>query len=801
MGKFDINPFDRSALTEYRLLAGRSSEYRRIRFILRNSSLQRDRIKSILITGDRGVGKTSFLNLIEKESLANNLIPVRINLTEANSVNSNEFFWYVFYQIINKLFDLNLLGGKGGLFDAMIQKILNSDGLLDQANWVFRTPILRKNYLNNKNSSFEFDLFVEDLKLLRKQIPDSGDNRFNEKTKLLLLVDESQYIYSKLNIIEDVRYVIQHHDLGVGFVFAGDSTFISSYWESVFGGSHREFEIIALNYFVDNQAVVDYFVKSLDSIGWTSEEIETKLFYRFKHACRQIFQLTSGKPSWINTIASKMFERCMLGESTELRFDREAQSEVKKLLEDSGQIDKSKLDYIDNLPFKYQKWLAALFASELNTFDQVYFYTKFKLTGDDHLTGSEFLTFCEQLVTHGIIIPLREDDEDKSIGYRYKISDNLFKNKPYITFGLESDTIKQWLLINSDGKYGFGFEPPADRFVYFINSELVSEKRNVVLVRARLNLGEEDQFRFARIVEMINDGSFDVPHEPFEKIEAIYKFCKKLKESSERRSLYCTMKNMTSGRVRAWNVYNYDDKEKLIGFNDLPRKIQKFISTVEEYKSESHNYLLEIFIDSISRPNMEKFQHLIMDTKDVKKIGIILDDKMDDLLRYYLKDSDIETSYLTALFFYELFEAGHDLKIRELNNAAYVFIAKSEFDKASNLLHEAKSQIQNEFDDPCTACLSLYNLAIIDIHKGEYLKGLSGFKSALSYYQSKLNIEESAIGVLNILNLDENGKILVQEIREGDPKYPRISIKSLVEHNIEIIESSCLNPAENRENA
>ncbi len=60
MGKFDTNPFDRAALTDYRLLAGRANEFRQIRFILRNSSKQQNRIKHILISGNRGVGKTSF---------------------------------------------------------------------------------------------------------------------------------------------------------------------------------------------------------------------------------------------------------------------------------------------------------------------------------------------------------------------------------------------------------------------------------------------------------------------------------------------------------------------------------------------------------------------------------------------------------------------------------------------------------------------------------------------------------------------------------------------------------------------
>lgn len=349
MGNFDTNPFDRTALTDARLLAGRTNEYRLIKQVLRNSFKQQNRIKSLLISGDRGVGKTSFLNLIEAECPSNNIIPIRINLTNTNSNNSNEFFWYMFSQTINKIYTFELFGGKNGLIDSAIKNILHSEGLSDQVNYVFNTPILRKNYLVNSNSLFEFDLLVEDLKKIRKEVSGSQENQFNDKTKILFLVDESQNIYSNISIIEELRYIIQHQDLGIGFVFAGDKSFQSSKWEIVFGGTHRDFEVINLDYFNDSDDVVDYFTKSLESIGWNSKQIEETLFYRFKLACRQIYYLTSGKPAWINIIASKMFERCMNRESTLLNFDKQAQNDVKQILGNSGQIDKVKLDFIERL--------------------------------------------------------------------------------------------------------------------------------------------------------------------------------------------------------------------------------------------------------------------------------------------------------------------------------------------------------------------------------------------------------------------------------------------------------------------
>ncbi len=308
MGKFDINPFDRSALRDYKLLAGRKNEFNLIRFKLRNSSKNNGRF-NIIIAGNRGVGKTSFLNLIEGECPTNNIISVRINLTEANSANANEFFWHVFIQTLNTLFEYNLFGGTGGEIDKAVQSILHSNGIEDQANWVFRSPILRRNYLLSSSCPYESEQFISDIKQFHKGIINSDNDNFNKNTKIVYLIDESHHIYSKIQVIEQIRYIVQHPDLKIGFVFAGDNSFENSKWESEFGGSWRDFEIINLNYFDNVESVIDYFRKSLDYIGWTENEIEDTLFFRFKRACTQIFQLTSGKPSWINAIAKKMFSR------------------------------------------------------------------------------------------------------------------------------------------------------------------------------------------------------------------------------------------------------------------------------------------------------------------------------------------------------------------------------------------------------------------------------------------------------------------------------------------------------------
>lgn len=781
MGSFDNNPFDRTALTEYRLLAGRTDEFRKIRAILRNSSKNRDRVKSVLLSGSRGVGKTSFLNLISNECIDNNLIPIRINLTSTNSDNLNEFFWYLFSQTMNAMYALDLFEGKGGAVDLTIQKILHSDGIQDHANWIFRSPILRKNYLTI-NSNFEFDSFAEDLKLIRESIKGSGG--FDEKTKILFLVDESQNIYSNSQIIESIRYIIQNSNLGVGFIFAGDNTFETSTWETVFGGSYREFDVINLNYFTDVNDVIEYFKKSLDSIGWTTNEIEETLFYRFKLTCRQIFQLTSGNPAWINIIAAKMFERCSNGETSMLRFDRLVQKEVQYLLENSGQLDRSKLDIIDNLKPKLKLWLAEIFSSEFSYLEQVYFYTKFKLSGDNFLTIDDFKGFCLSLLKNKIIVFFKDEDID----FDSPEILNEILNKRYFAFGLNSDTIKQWLQISTDGKFRFSFTPPDRRFIEFLNSQVVTEVANTSIFDAESD-DIEDGFRLSKVIDEINNDIFDVNNKSYELVLMTYRACKRLSESRQKQSLFIKLMNNISEKLNTWNVYNYDDKGRFIDYSKSSFRIDKIKSVIESYNNENESYSLELFVDNLNSPDLKKLQNQILTSPDKKKLGILLDDKDSDLVESYLKDSDMESSYLIASFFYELFEEGLDLNVRNLSNSAYVFIVNNEIEKALKMLNQAvQSEIYGSFnlEQGSAADLALYNLGIVNFIREDYSKAIENFEKVIKLYDDHSKFEGSA-GALQVLDLDSDHKIILKEVKGEDGRNRVLSCKEFAQQNLTIL--------------
>ena len=789
MSKFETNPFDRTALVNIDLLAGRANELKQIRFVLRNALRQKKRFRHLLITGKRGVGKTSFLNIIENESPTYNIIPIRINLTNNNSKNSHEFFWTLFNQTMRVFFKKRLFGGRNGPIDIAVNKILNTGSASDPADWVFKMPMERFNYAINKNLPFDFNSFIDDLECFMAELLESENEEFDENTKIVYLIDETQQLFENLQIVEEVRYIIQNQDIGVGFVFAGDHSYQTTTWEKVFGGSQREFEIMDLNYFSEPKAVEEYFSKSLESIGWTSTDIEENLFYRFKRACLDIYILTSGIPSWINVIAFKMFERCMKGETKELRFDKQAQEDVKDLLSKGGFIDSHIIDFINQIPTNYAKWLKIIFASELSTLDDVYFYGKFIISGNDVLYKEQFYSFCKILIEKKIIIPLSKINQNQNGNKAIldDLSNNIF-NQQYIAFGEDADKLKQYLQITSKGNYRFVVDHPSFSFISQINTELVREGRKVTEAMASINKSENGLESVDHVIEKLNVKDLDVSEISNHKIHFYYKFFKRLERSRERQILHIRLKNMNSSNVRTWWLYNYDEHENIIGYDRLESKLEKFSANVKKHNSEEENYELDVQIINLTKPNLEYFQDLIIKTKDSKKIQIVIEDKHNELIKSYLKKNSLTEAYSISNFFNELFESGHDLDIQNLNNASYIFLLKNDLEVANGLLSEAKRKAKNKSFDKSelsTIPLIYYNYGILLSKKGKYNLAYHEFENAIDFITDH-EIRDNKAGAMQQLKLNEQKEIIFTEIKEG--ASDTISILDCSRNNINVID-------------
>jgi hypothetical protein len=789
MTKFDINPFDRSALPDAKLMAGRINELKQIRFVFRNSEKLASRFKHILISGPRGVGKTSFLNLIEDESKSHNLVPIRIDLTESISSNPNEFFWHLFIQAAKITFERDLLDGIDGEIDISIQRIIHCQDLPDIVNWVFKSPLTRKNYLNSKDFPFESTYFVSDLIKIRKAFSNSENEEYNEKTKLLFIVDEAQLIYRQKEIVENIRYLVQNHELGIGFVFAGGNSFKATEWESVFGSNHRDFETINLNYFRNSLDVINYFKKSLESVGWSVNDIKEDLFYRHKRACSQILILTSGNPSWINVIAMKMFERCMKGESRQLKFDRHAQDDVKSILEDSGLIDSTTLDFIENLSSKYSHWLSMIFSCENSTPQQVYFYAKFLFYDQYFLNYTDYLNFCTLLFQNKIIVSTSTLDSQESDNlHDFKIEDIM--DQPFAAFGDKSETIKQWLQINSCGQYRFPALLPSALFIIRINFLFIGQEFPATETLTWSENSNDLNYSISRTIQDLNNGSIELTEMGHTTTSFLYSLVKKLAISRDREVLIAELINHNSKKTRTWIIYNHDDNDRIIPFNHLQSKLDRLKSEVSFYNNGQNNYSFNIFFDNSPKPNLEDFQTIILKSGDIKKMGILIDDKATDLVSNYLEKFDNKTSLIVAEFFSKLFDDGHNLDMQYLSNAGYVMMVNEKLDLATKLLDEAILKVSTgDYEKFATssAMAVIYNYAILLAKKGQYREAFQRLIWASEFYLAK-NIEDDEMGALIVVKLNESKDLVFEELTIENTKIDQIRTNELTAVSFKALE-------------
>jgi hypothetical protein len=406
---------------------------------------------------------------------------------------------------------------------------------------------------------------------------------------------------------------------------------------------------------------------------------------------------------------------------------------------------------------------------------------------EDFLTETEFEHFCRTLVENGIL-NLIEKELHTSIGFTHVPRTN-FLDQRYYAFNLENDTIKQWLQISSEGTFRFSLNEPSFKYAQSINSELVFEKyyTNIILHQEK---GTHSSFRLAHIINNINLSKFDLNEEPFQIVEWLFKAFKIIDDSRDKEVLYLELVDKITNKTYAWNIYNYNDKNKIIGYRNSTYTINKIKNNIEKFNNVLTQYFINIYVDKILCMDFKLLESQIIATKDVKKIGIILEDKMQDLVRFYIKENDLKSSFEISDFFYELFETGHDLKINDLNNIAYVFIEKNDLEKATELLNEAKRKLANKsvlHEDLNTSILVYYNSAIIEIKNERFSKALGLFKYIINIIEENDIAEKATAAALKILYIEDQ-ILKLKEIKNKNGEMVDINLKDSTQVNIEEID-------------
>lgn len=725
------NPFVKSPLTDNNLFAGRKSEISQIQHNLRKKS-----IPSLMLVGERGVGKTSLLNFAENYAKYVGVIAVRINLTSADSSDTKHFFSRLFLQSCLSLIENDHLGGKDGYIHNILKKYQIDISTLEPEENIFETFF--------PNTPFTIESLTRDFIKVSGLVQDSGV----EFKKLLILIDEVEKIYDSSEIIENIRFFIQNPDSFVSFIFSGDKSYQTKEWEKIFQTYRGVIQIIDIDNFQSNEDVEDYFTKLLSSIKWDIQKdvIEGEKFKEFYKTCFDLFLLTRGKPAFISSIAYKMFERYELNITRKLVFDKDLRQDLKLMLSESGSISTSKISRIETLNETYKAWLKYLFSCRWSQLDEFYHNIKFIFLNTEHyLTQQEFTSMVDFLQNDLKILALESNvqpNDSAPIGFALAKPKGLLERRFEIYFGPNVDEAsKLWLHI--DGQYKFETRLPKFLLIRAIFSDFLTERYQVKHHEIEI----PDSY-FPSFIKMVQNDYSDISDLDFYQIRGFYallKSAKNTKDKFNRTFIIITLSN-ENGSAKSYVCWATNFKNKLIHVELSKVRIEKWEAKFKsDFYFESARLLKSISKYVIEDSNLNKFENVLLASESYQVQRLVIDDKINDLVNYFEKEESSVELEDTIKIIYDSFVSGIDIGVQGFNNLGFVFLHKGDFEKSELLLKQAIEIFS--FDnftkeiEGIKPSLTLYNLCIL------YLK-TNQIDKAENYYD-----------ILCDLDLDSNWTI------------------------------------------
>jgi len=252
-------PFSLEAVETEDELVGRNEFIQKIQ-----NKLSAKRIESLIIHGQKRVGKTSLANVINKKlSLESNNIVIALNVGDLNKISAEKF--------------VNDLG-----------------------NYIF------EELKNNPNINFQlnkpkFEGAISPLLQIVKHI-----NKVNGDLKIIIIIDEFDEIPSDLYKLTDIGKTFFHNirslskESCVGFVLVGSENIeiIKQSTEMI-----NKFENFKVDYFDKENYWNDF-------IDLVTKPLMNKIEYE-KDAIVELFNRTEGNPFYTNLICGKVFDRAV----------------------------------------------------------------------------------------------------------------------------------------------------------------------------------------------------------------------------------------------------------------------------------------------------------------------------------------------------------------------------------------------------------------------------------------------------------------------------------------------------------
>jgi tetratricopeptide (TPR) repeat protein len=321
MSKRVYNPYDfANPVSDTQIFAGRRKELDDIIYYLDHA---RDSVRpiNIALIGARAAGKTSFLNMAEKEALNRNFLTVRLDLDEGSVASELLFFHKIFDCIFNAAIDAGAFGGsEGKTFDTYLDLVSTYDVPDDKEFCPCVFPILYAKALasNNPNAVISDPLFKKDLVRIREEVG----------KPIILLFDECNVLSSKRILLEKLRNIFMNNPGYMLFLTGTPDLF--PVIDDVFSPIIRQFKKIVIGEFKDVKETRECILNPLSKLGNLDDFISRE----FESDIPAIHDLTAGKPYEIQLICHFMFRKSQNYRTRRrLNFSLSILEEIRKELE------------------------------------------------------------------------------------------------------------------------------------------------------------------------------------------------------------------------------------------------------------------------------------------------------------------------------------------------------------------------------------------------------------------------------------------------------------------------------------
>lgn len=321
------NPYDfANPVSEPDLFVGRKKEMDDIKYYLDHAKTA-PRPINIALLGERAAGKTSILNMTQKEAEKRGFLPVRVDLDEDDATSHMAFFFKLFDATLTTACSTGAFEGKTGKTFETYLDMVSAYAVPEEKTFcpfLFPVQYAKAMAAGNQNARVSDTSFKSDLGEIRREL-----NR-----PIVIMFDEGNVLAKSQTHLEKLRNIFMNTP-GYMLVLTGTPDLFPQI-DEVFSPIVRQFQKIQVGRFENKDETRDCIRKPLEKIGVT--DVEEIFDFETYNDVREIHDLTGGRPYEVQFLCHVLFRRVQEKRAKKMTLDLSVLEDVRIELESTQDV-------------------------------------------------------------------------------------------------------------------------------------------------------------------------------------------------------------------------------------------------------------------------------------------------------------------------------------------------------------------------------------------------------------------------------------------------------------------------------